>query len=160
MGISVSASTAIIFAGLLVVVGALYPVAANGFDRVATANSDVQDRHLEAQNTDLEFVDAVYDDEEETLTVEANNTGTVGLAIPETSLVVDNELVAVGGDDTAIDGDVGGDGDADTELWLPGETLQISVDVDGIGVSEGDRIAVVTEYGVAAGGDVELEEGA
>ncbi|MDR5674431.1 flagellin [Halalkaliarchaeum sp. AArc-GB] len=160
MGISVSASTAIIFAGLLVVLGALYPVAANGFDRVATANSDLQDRHLETQNTDLEFVHAVYDDEANTLTVEVNNTGTVGLAIPETTLVVDNELVAVEGDDTAIDGDVGGDGDAETELWLPGETLQISVDVDGIDVSEGDRITVVTEYGVAAGGDLELGEGA
>ena len=160
MGISVSASTAIIFAGLLVVVGALYPVAANGFDRVATANSEIQDRHLEAQNTDLEFAHTVYDDEEGTLTVEVNNTGTVGLAITETSLVVGNEFVAFEGGDTAIDGDVGGDGDTDTELWLPGETLQISVDVDGADVNEGDRAVVVAEYGVAGGGDVELEGGA
>ena len=89
-----------------------------------------------------------------------NNTGTVGLAITETSLVVGNEFVAFEGGDTAIDGDVGGDGDTDTELWLPGETLQISVDVDGADVNEGDRAVVVAEYGVAGGGDVELEGGA
>lgn len=157
MGISVSASTAIIFAGLLVVLGAMYPVAANGFDRVATANSDAQDRHLDAQNTHLEFVAATYDGEG-TLTVEADNTGTVALSIPDTSLVVGNEYVAFEGEEAAIDGDVDGDGDTTTELWLPGETLQLSIDADdrGLTVSEGDRVVVVSEYGVDTGGDVEV----
>lgn len=158
MGISVSASTAIIFAGMLVVVGAVYPVAANGFDRIATANSDAYDDHVGAQNTGVEFAGATYDDGNGTLTVEANNTGSTTLSIPETTLVVDNQLVAFDGNDTAIGGDVGGAGDADTELWLPGETLRIRVDVDAVGidVAEGDRATVVAEYGIEAGGEVEV----
>lgn len=156
MGISVSASTAIIFAGLLMVLASLYPVAANGFDRVSNANDDAYDRHLQSQNTGLEFVGAAYDGAAGTLTVEVNNTGTTTLSIPDTSLVVDNELVAFDGSDTAIDGDVGGSGDGDTELWLPGETLQIRVDVDaaGVDVSVGDRVTLVSETGVSVGGEV------
>ena len=126
MGVSVSASTAIIVAGLFFAFTAFYPVAANGFDRVTDAQQGIQERSLERQNTEFAVTNATYDGS--TLTVEATNDGSVGLVASDATLVVDNEYVDVGGAvaDTTVDGD------ADTELWLGGETRVVLVVESGV----------------------------
>lgn len=141
MGISVSASTAIILAGAFIAFGALTPVVSNGFDRVSSAGDAVHDRALDRQNTAVDLANATYGDG--TLTVEANNTGSTSLSVPETVLVADNEFVTLTSTDTAVDGN------GATELWLPGETLTITVDV-----AQPDRVTLATEYGVRVSGDV------
>ena len=40
-------------------------------------------------------------------------------------------------------------GNSDTDLWLPGETLNATFSVSGTEAGTGDRISVVTEHGVA-----------
>ena len=144
MGVSVSASTAIIVAGLFFAFTTFYPVAANGFDRVSDAQHGINDRALERQNTAFAVSNATYDDT--TLTVNATNDGSVGLVAGDATLLVDNEYVDVGGANatTTVDGD------GDTELWLEGETLTIEVaqgDTDTT-IGDGTRIVLVVESGV------------
>ncbi|TKX81934.1 flagellin [Halorubrum sp. SD626R] len=151
MGVSVSASTAIIVAGLFFAFTAFYPVAANGFDRVTDAQQGIQERSLERQNTDFAVTNATYDGS--TLTVEATNDGSVGLVASDATLVVDNEYVDVGGEvaDTTVDGD------ADTELWLGGETLTVTVaetDLSTDVVGGETRVVLVVESGVRDAAEV------
>lgn len=137
MGFSVSASAAIIFIGFVVAFTTLYPVAANGLERVTDAREDVNDRALDRQNTAIELANTSYDNG--TLTVEVNNTGTTELSASETDLLVDN---------THWTGERSVEGDADTDVWLPGETLTITV--ENLSMSP-ERVKVVTENGVEAG---------
>jgi flagellar protein FlaF len=145
MGVSVSASTAIIVAGLFFAFTAFYPVAANGFDRVSDAQMGIQERSLERQNTDFAVTNATYDGT--TVTVNATNDGAVGLVASDATLVVGNEYVDVGGPNatTTVAGD------ADTELWLGGETLRITVDEADLStdvVANETRVVLVAESGV------------
>jgi len=147
MGVSVSASTAIIVAGLFFAFTAFYPVAANGFDRVTDAQEGIQERSLERQNTDFAVTNATYDDGTGEVTIDATNDGSVGLVASDATLVVGNEYVDVGGANatTTVDGD------ADTDLWLGGETLTVRVneaDLSTDVVADETRIVLVVESGV------------
>lgn len=151
MGVSVSASTAIIVAGLFFAFTAFYPVAANGFDRVTDAQQGIQERSLERQNTDFAVTNATYDGT--TLTVNATNDGSVGLIATDATLVVGNEYVDVGGPNatTTVDGD------GDTELWLGGETLTVTVneaDLSTDVVANETRVVLVVESGVRDAAEV------
>ncbi|WP_144798315.1 flagellin [Halorubrum depositum] len=151
MGVSVSASTAIIVAGLFFAFTAFYPVAANGFDRVTDAQQGIQERSLERQNTDFAVTNATYDGT--TLTVNATNDGSVGLVASDATLVVGNEYVDVGGPNatTTVDGD------GDTELWLGGETLTVTVNETDLStdvVANETRVVLVVESGVRDAAEV------
>ena len=155
MGVSVSASTAIIVAGLFFAFTAFYPVAANGFDRVTDAQQGIQERSLERQNTDFAVTNATHDDAANELVVNATNDGAVGLVASDATLVVGNEYVDVGGAnaDTTVDGDAG------TELWLGGETLTVTVDTTTVDteITTGDdptRVVLVVESGVRGAAEV------
>ena len=147
MGVSVSASTAIIVAGLFFAFTTFYPVAANGFDRVTDAQHEMQEHALEQQNTDLTVANATGGSG--TLTVNATNDGSVGLVVSDTTLVVGNEYVDLGGPNanTTVDGN------DDTDLWLGGEELTVTVDETDLEteITTGDdatRVVLVVESGV------------
>ncbi|OYR48251.1 flagellin [Halorubrum sp. Ea8] len=155
MGVSVSASTAIIVAGLFFAFTAFYPVAANGFDRVTDAQQGIQERSLERQNTEFAVTNATYDDGAGELVVNATNDGSVGLVASDATLVVGNEYVDVGGPNatTTVDGD------GDTELWLGGETLTVTVDTTTVDTaittgSDPTRVVLVVESGVRDAAEV------
>ncbi|TKX57636.1 flagellin [Halorubrum sp. SS7] len=146
MGVSVSASTAIIVAGLFFAFTTFYPVAANGLDRVSDAQHGVNERALERQNTEFAVTNATFDTTTDTLTVNATNEGAVGLVAGDATLVVGNEYVDVGGPNatTTVDGD------GDTALWLGDETLTVRVDQSDTTttIGEGTRVVLVVESGV------------
>ncbi|RAW44454.1 flagellin [Halorubrum sp. 48-1-W] len=153
MGVSVSASTAVIVAGMFVAFTAFYPVAANGFERVTEGERDAHETALERQNTAVSIESATFNASgNDELVVNATNGGTVGLVVSDVSLVVDNEYVDIAADEswTSVDGT------DDTDLWLDGETLSIaipdaSVDAD---LADASRVVVVTESGVSDGAGV------
>ncbi|WP_123623818.1 flagellin [Halorubrum sp. CSM-61] len=152
MGVSVSASTAIIVAGLFFAFTTFYPVAANGFDRVSDAQHGINERALERQNTAFTVSNATFDSGTGNLTVNATNEGSLGLVAGDATLLVDNEYVDVGGADatTTVDGD------GDTELWLEGETLTVEVaqaDTDTT-IEDGTRVVLVVESGVRDAAEV------
>ena len=145
MGVSVSASTAIIVAGMFFAFTAFYPVAANGFDRVTEGERDVHERALERQNTAFSVDSATFNASgNDVLVVNATNEGSVGLVVGDATLVVDNEYVDVADAITTVDGD------GDTDLWLGGETLSIEVDAASLEttVTNDSRVVLVVESGV------------
>ena len=152
MGVSVSASTAIIVAGLFFAFTAFYPVAANGFDRVTESERDVHERALERQNTELTLTSAEYNASTDELVVRADNDGSVGLVVSDTTLLVDNEYVDIASPATRTSVA----GTTDTDLWLDGETLTITVSDSGtdVDLANASRVVVAAESGVRDAGDV------
>ena len=148
MGVSVSASTAIIVAGLFFAFTAFYPVASNGFERVSAASHDVNERALERQNTGVDVTTATFDgdanDGDGEIVVNATNDGSNGLVVSDTTLIVDNEYVDLAAVETSVDDD------GDTDLWLAGEQLQVTISGTDLetDVDDETRVVLVTEPGV------------
>lgn len=135
MGFSVSAATAVIFAGLFLALGIFYPAMANSYDRVQAADADQADRALEQANTAIE-ISSTTDNE-----VSVINRGSTALPVTETDLVINGEYQERSTVTTEVDGN------AATELWLPGETLTLEPSES---LSSGDEVRIVTEHGVSA----------
>jgi flagellar protein FlaF len=139
MGFSVSGSAAIIFASLFIAFGMWYTAGANSFERVTEAKQDRTDTVLETRNSNVEVVNATYNASgQETLTVEANNTGSAQLSVSETDLLVDGRYED-GWDGSSVGADPG------TDLWLAGEHLTINVSLS----TEPSRVKLVADTGVA-----------
>jgi len=137
MGFSVSASTAIIFAGLFLAVGILYPAVSNGYELVQGAEVDRDDAQLDMRNSAINITDLDG-------TINVTNEGSTSLDASEIDVVVNGEYQPRGNYTTAVEGD------ATTDLWLPGETL--SVDPVDAGASSGDRVRIVTDHGLSVTG--------
>ena len=131
MGFSVSASTAIIFAGLFLATGILYPAMDNGMERINDAQVDRDQAQLDLRNTVIE-IQSVENNE-----ITVTNNGTTSLKISEVDVLVDGNYQER-------------DEPGDSDLWLPGEAITIgTADADDITVDGGDRIKVVTEHGIS-----------
>jgi len=141
VGFSVSASAAIIFVGLLVSVGIVYPAVANGGERVEAARDAQFDDTRLLQNTAVNVTNATYDAGTDTLTVSVANAGTTALSVSDTDLVADNEyLYPWDGHDVA--------GDSETDVWAPGETLTVTYQYDSDRPAP-SAVVVVADPGVA-----------
>ena len=144
MGFSVSAATAVIFAGLFLALGIFYPAMVNSYERVQAADADQADRALEQANTDIQLADAT--DGGNQLDVTLTNNGSTSLTVSETDVLVDGSYIQRSELGTTVDGD------GSTDLWLPGETLEITYNPGG--PFNGNRVRVVTEHGVAVSGAI------
>jgi len=138
MGFSVSASTAIIFAGLFLAVGILYPAVSNGYELVNDAEVDRGDAQLDMRNSEIE-IDSISSD-----SITVNNTGSTTLEVNNTDLVIDGEYQPRDSYDTAVEGS------ASTGLWLPGESLTL----DSFDDSANDQIRIVTDHGITVTGEI------
>ena len=128
MGFSVSVSTAIIFAGLFLAAGILYPAMDNGMERVLDAENDRDQAQLDLRNTAINITESDSD------SITVKNTGTTTLKISEVDIIVDGEYQ-------------GRPDEPDSDLWLPGEEIDIDVD--------GSRVKVITEHGISVStGDI------
>ncbi|ADJ15021.1 fla cluster protein flaF [Halalkalicoccus jeotgali] len=148
MGFSVSGSTVVILIGCLIAFSVIFTVATDSFDRVTTAQDEHADRLLDRQNTAIEIGDATRNGT--ALSVSVTNTGSTALSIDRTDLLVDGEYVTT--DPAVID--ASGNVTAETNLWVPGETLAYELE------SNATSVKVVTEGGVAATATVDDSGGA
>ncbi|WP_226004256.1 flagellin [Natrinema salinisoli] len=138
MGFSTSGATAIIFVGVLVAAGIAYPVFQTAYEERTTAIENHDDRALEMRNTAIEIASASYDaNGNGDFIMEVNNTGSTVLSVPETDLLLDG--VYQDSYETSVNGN------ADRELWQPGETLTVTVSTE-----QPNRVKIVTEHGIAA----------
>lgn len=137
MGFGVSGASAVIFLGLFIAAGTLYTTTSDVAEVVGDAHHDDRERLLDRRNTAVNVTDAVYDTSD-TLNVTVENTGTHTLSVNATTVLVANEYVST------ANATVGGD--ASTDLWGPGQTLELTV--SNVTVTP-DRVKVVTETGVA-----------
>ena len=138
MGFSVSAATAVIFAGLFLALGIFYPAMVNSYERVQAADADQADRALDQANSDIQI---------STVSTGANgavdvvNQGSTALPVNETDLVINGAYQ----ERSTVSTDI--DDDDTTGLWLPSETLTLEPSTS---LTNGDQIRVVTEHGVSA----------
>ncbi|TQQ80480.1 flagellin [Halonotius roseus] len=139
MGFSVSAATAVIFAGLFLALGIFYPAMVNSYERVQAADADQADRALDQANSDIQI--STVSTTGGNSAVDVVNQGSTALSINETDLVINGAYQ----ERSTVGTDI--DGDSTTGLWLPGETLTLDPSVS---LTNGDDIRVVTEHGVSA----------
>ncbi|GAA0214344.1 flagellin [Halobaculum roseum] len=139
MGLSVSASAGVVFLGVFLAIGIVYPAAANGFEQVSDARHDAADRALERANTGVDVTNATYYSGNDTVVVLADNDGTTTVGVNDATLLVDNAVPPEANVTRSVEGD------AATALWLPGETARFEIEV---GATAPNRTQVVVEHGV------------
>jgi flagellar protein FlaF len=150
MGFSVSASTAVVFLGMFIAAGVLYPAVSNGGELVMDARQQSVDSSLAQTNTEIDLFRAVYYTGNETLHVNATNTGTTTLDLTEVNVLVDNVPNSTDASyETAITGNTG------TEVWLPGEDARFRSEF-GDTSGDPDRVKLVVDHGVSEAIDVEV----
>ncbi|MDL5361093.1 fla cluster protein flaF [Halalkalicoccus sp. NIPERK01] len=128
----------VILIGCLIAFSAAFTVATDSFDRVTTAQDERADRLLDRQNTAIEI--GVTSEDNGTVTVPVTNTGSTVLSIDRTDLLVDGEYRNA--EPTVLDGS--DEPKEETDLWLPGETLEYGIEPGG------ESVKIVTQNGVAA----------
>lgn len=146
MGFSVSGAAAIIFASMFIAFGMWFTATSASFDRVTEAQDLRTDDTLEASNTDINVSTAEYDTTSNRLTVQINNTGATEVSLNATDLLVDNQRRDGWAANATVEGISG------TDLLLAGERATIEID----GISQPDRVKVVTSSGVSSAADVEV----
>ena len=137
MGFSVSGATALLLVAAFISLGILSTAATNGFERMNDAYHTDVDRRLEQQNTAVSIVNISCSP----LNLTVKNTGTTALHVNDTDVLVDNTYANWSGLAHEVDGN------ASTDLWLPGQTLHVN------GSTASNRVKVVTGPGVAVAGD-------
>jgi len=143
VGFSVSGSFAILVLASFIAFGMAYSAGANSFERVTDATDDSYERGLDQKNTAINVSEVTYQSGD--LEVNVTNTGTTSLSINATDVIVNGTYRQSFQQFEVV-------GKPDSDLWLPGETLAISVNDSSL--QSGDTVKIVTEYGVAAGGMV------
>lgn len=146
MGFSVSAAFAVAVIASLIALGMVYPAVSNGFESVSEASQDAGERRLAAANTDIEITQACYDAGADQVELQVENTGSIGLGLDRTHVLVENNL-QLSFDDRDVDGI------ADTAVWAPGETAHITYTYSAQSNIESvdpelSRLTVATEHGV------------
>lgn len=137
MGFSVSASTGIIFLGLLISASIFAPAVEEASEQVSEEFDQKGDRLLAQQNTAFSITNATYNTTSETLKFSIENTGTVTLGVNETDVLLDGIIQS--GYTTSINGET------DREIWTPEETMNVTIE----NVNEPNRIKVVSETGIS-----------
>lgn len=140
MGFSVSAATALIFAGVFLAFGIFYPAMANGVERVSEADAAKADQNLEQAQTDINISEVNVVGDVDEITVNINNTGTTALTVNETNFILGGDYIQPSLYATEVDKQ------PDTNLWLPGETLKI--DYNPSTTASASSFKIVTEYSV------------
>jgi flagellar protein FlaF len=142
VGLSVSASSAILFIGFIFVATAL-------FGALNMTLMDIQENYREAQELQAErsrtsiHVDDVNNDTS-TVFINVTNEGAIALKVSQLQLLVDGNLSS----DSIAKSTV--EGDSNTDIWAPEETLYLEVTYKASG---SERIMVWTGNGV---GDTEV----
>lgn len=139
MGFSVSGAAALIFLSMFIGFGMLYTATDNSFERVIDAQDDRTEQTLETKNTALNVTNATYDTGPGEVTITTNNTGATTLSLNETTILTDNTVQQGWEVNATVDGN------SETDLWMPGETLSVTISV----TSQPAQVQVVTDVGVA-----------
>lgn len=146
MGFSVSASFAVAVIASLIALGMLYPAVSGGFESVSQASQDAGERRLNAINTDINITSACVDGSTNELTIDVDNTGATSLGLNRTHVLIGNDYQL-----SAVSRTVSGN--ANTEVWAPGETATLVYSIGSQSLIESidpdpGRVTVATEYGV------------
>jgi flagellar protein FlaF len=145
MGFSVSGATALLFIAFLIAFGAFYTATTGAVEQVQDAQIDQTDRSIETLNTEIEINDtqSEYNSTAGSLTIVANNTGASTLQVADLSLLVDGAYIPFS------DWGVNLSNPAGDSLWIPQQTLTITLDDTDLAQTPPGTVRLVTEYGIA-----------
>lgn len=146
MGFSVSGSFVVVLLGVFVAASTVYVSGGNALERLADAGDDRTDRVDTVHDTGITITSVAVSNTGCNVTVRVNNTGSTALSLEETTLLFDNSPQSDWRDGAAVDGD------DSTDLWLPGERLEV---VRADRPATPDATTVVTKTGVTARTDTE-----
>ncbi|ESS08470.1 MAG: putative archaeal flagellar protein F [uncultured archaeon A07HN63] len=159
MGFSISAATALIFASLFLAFGIFYPAMANGYERVEEADAAKADQNLDQAQTDITFVSSssktqMGQNKLQELIVNINNTGQTTLTVSEIDILVNGDYIEWTNGDTNDEVRTEVENDQVTDLWLPGETIEIEYGAQTGFVDKNPpyNYKIVTEHGVSISG--------
>ena len=146
MGFSVSASFAVAVIAGFIALSMLYPAVSGGFESVSQASQDAGDRRLNAINTAINITSACVDATTNEVTVTVENTGATSLGLDRTHVLLNNDYQV-----SFVSREV--DGNPNTAVWAPGQTLVMEYSFGGQSLIESippdpGRVTVATEYGV------------
>jgi flagellar protein FlaF len=140
VGFSVSGTFALVFAGVFIVGSMLYGTAANNAEQLQEATHEQHQQLNAVAETAIDVTDVQLLASGCGVAVLVNNTGDTELLVNDTDLLLDGTY------QTGWEVSATVDGDASTDLWLPGERLNASV--DGLAAAP-ERVKVVSGPGVA-----------
>ncbi|MFB6164984.1 MAG: hypothetical protein ABEJ31_07480 [Haloarculaceae archaeon] len=140
MGFSVSGSFALLTIATVLALGGFYATTANVVERV-TGATQAQQTHLRAAQETAIAVGNVTANPTCGVRFNVTNVGDRRLSLNDTDLLVDGVYR------TGWQAGATVDGDAATDLWLPGQRLSINV-TTGLDAAR-DRLKLVTGPGVA-----------
>jgi flagellar protein FlaF len=146
MGFSVSAAFAVAIIAGFIALGMLYPAVSGGFESVSQASQDAGERRLNAVNTEINVTRACFDAGTNQLEVGVDNVGSTSLGLDRTHVLVDNVYQT-----SYVSRDV--NGNANTAVWAPGQTVNYVFSYAGNSViesvpGEAGRVTVATEHGI------------
>jgi flagellar protein FlaF len=138
MGFSTSGATAIIFIGLLVSFGSVYPVVESSLEEVHSARDRQDDSLLRQQNTAIQVQNVTYNASTDTATITVDNTGSTTLETDRTDVLLDGVYRQPA--TVAVDNTTG------RTVWTPASRLEITI----VDVTEApSRVKIVTGPGVS-----------
>lgn len=144
MGFSVSGSMVIIAIGLLIGFSIAFGVVDDNVAQMTDANAGRSDEILDRHNTEINITNLSYNATADQLTIRVENTGTTTQSVDGTTVLLDGRL------HEPVSTEIAGDGT--TELWLPGETMNLTIaDLP----TEPGRVHVIVENGVTSGREVQ-----
>lgn len=141
MGFSVSASTAIIFIGVLIAANSFYGAWTYSQKQLETARGDEAQDLLEKRQTSVEIVGTSYSSTTDTFTVNASNTGDTSLSSSETTAIVDGEFAPK--ETVTVKNSFGNE--KNSNLWLPGDYLVVNVSSS----TSPTRVKLTAENGIS-----------
>ena len=139
MGFSTIGAGIVLFIGMLFVASTVLSATFEGQSDVMQATRDDRDRDRFARETDARITDDTSHSDQ-WFTVHIENTGGTTLTPSKTGLFLDGDWIASGEIEREVDGDTG------TDVWAPGQTLELRVEVGG-SENAPDRAYVVLETG-------------
>ncbi|NLI73463.1 MAG: hypothetical protein GX369_01645 [Euryarchaeota archaeon] len=117
MGLSISAATAVIFISAVLAFSGIFAVVSNAQDSLIDEHRDYLSRLDDKASTRLTISEILID----TDTISVMNEGTTTLDVREIDLLIDGILSNDRIESTRVNGI------EETNIWMPGEMLEISV---------------------------------
>ncbi|GEM_PF-649858 len=142
MGLSVSASAAIVMIGFVLVFGTLYPAIESSQEIKNEARSQWLDWRDEKQNAEMSVDSVEYIEQDTRLNISLKNTGDTAFAISELEVLLDGVYST-----DKVTGYVVDQRIENTDIWNPGQDLNLTLEEVE---EEIHRVLVVNEFGSEA----------
>ncbi len=144
MGMSVSASAAIVLIGAILILSLIYPALQVSDKVVNQARQEWLNTKMKEQESSMEIINGSYNSTSERLNITVKNSGSTTLHVNKVDVLINGTYRT----DRINLSSSSVDENTDTNLWMA-ETI-LNLTLDDINISTPIRIKIVNEYGKCA----------